>query len=308
MSMREEFVKEYVRHQLATAVSAGIMRGTTEDAAGHDHKFAVMFNEIEKMFIGEAGFGGSGPHTHFIMASIKDVVESHLDNPPQPRTEEDIVVEVNKANSPANLRKVLDFYNLKEVRLTTSSGGLDGHTHGVVLRYAGKLIDKMGRPLDNKQNIPGASAHILEAMANAKQLDNDIAKAKLRRDEAMEELEKILLKAIRPSVIEQDGAKLPAGPDTAQMPAEEVAKPADTATLPTAKPDVEIQADDELKDEAGDVSSPQAVRDIDGAVDGTPKTVAEKMIEDIHKRAKNAEAELMARIKETMDAKKHHKK
>lgn len=299
MSMRDEFVRGYVKRQLATAVSAGIMRGKTESVAGHTHSFAVMFNEIEKMFIGETSFDGGGPHLHYIMASIRDVTESHLKNPPQPRTEEDIVIEVNEANSPANLRKILDFYNLKEVRLETSASDLDSHTHAVILRYAGHNDEPMNVPV-----APKASANILSAMANAEQLDVDIANAKLRSDEAMKKLEELLTKAIRPDVVEQQGAKKPTGKDTAQFPAENVAKPTDTATMPTAKPDVGIEADTELKDEAGDVNSPQAGRDVDDAVDGTPKTTAERMIAEIHAKHDAAEAELMKRIKHSMEARK----
>jgi hypothetical protein len=299
MSMREEFVRSYVEQQLAKAVSAGIMRGTTESADGHKHSFAVMFNEIEKMFIGSTSYDGGGPHLHHIMASIRDVTESHLKNPPQPRTEEDIVVEVNEANSPANLRKILDFYNLKEIRLETSAGGMDGHSHNVVLRYAGHNDEALNVPV-----APKASAHILNAMANVEQLDADIASAKLRSDEAMKKLEEILTKAIRPDVVEQEGAKKPTGKDTAQMPAENVAKPADTATMPTDKMDVGIEAETEFKDEAGDVSSPQSGRDVADAVDGTPKTAAERMIAEIHAKHDAAEAELMERIKHSMEARK----
>jgi hypothetical protein len=188
MSMSNEMVKEYVKHKLATAVSAGILMGRTETAAGHTHKFAVMFCETDKMFVGETSFDGRGPHCHYIMAGIRDVVESHLGNPPQPRTEDDVVLEVNEANSPAALRKALDFYNLKEVRLESNTSGSDEHSHAVVLRYAGKNVDKMGR----------------KVQAGVKfEQDDEIDKIKAKRDTALAELENRLNKVVNPDPVEK---------------------------------------------------------------------------------------------------------
>jgi len=183
MSMSNDMIKEYVKHKLATAVSAGVLKGTTENVAGHSHKFAVMYDENDKMFVGETSFDGRGPHVHYIMAGIRDVVESHLGNPPQPRNEDDIIVDVNEANSPANMRNILDFYNLKEVRLETSEAGRDGHRHGLILRYAGKQIDRMGRKTNAGIQI---------------EQDDEIEKIKASHNKASEELELRLIKSINP--------------------------------------------------------------------------------------------------------------
>lgn len=272
MSMTNDFVKDYVKHKLATAVSAGILTGRTESAAGHSHKFAVMFCENDKMFVGETSYDGRGPHVHYIMASVRDVTEAHLGNQHSPRNEDDIVVEVNEANSPAALRKVLDFYNLKEVRLETSGGGSDDHTHAVVLRYAGKNIDKMGRKVE-------ASVKIED--------DGVIEKLKSKRASALEELENRLAQAIRPSVAEQPGATLQEGADLQEGPAkQEMAQEQEG-------PDVEIDAETELKDEAG--------LDISDEVDGTPKagmSLADRLVAECREKAISVEAELEARLKE----------
>ncbi len=296
MSMSHEMVKAYVKNQLAKAVSGGIVKGTTELANGHTHKFAVLYDEHNKMFVGETSFDGRGPHTHYIMMGFQDVVETHLNNDPQPRDEDAINAVVPMANLPENMRRIIDFYNLKAIRMETHPAHPDNHTHVLVVRFAGHDVDHMGRKVEAKLDFE-----------KGEQYGEQMEKAKKNRAEAEAELSAVLTKAIRPSVVEQEGAKKPTGPDTAQMPAEEVAKPADTSTMPTDTPDVEIEAEVELKDEAGDVSSPQASRDIDGAVDGTPKTVAEKMVEDIRRKAMSAEEELMARLKEHMKARKEAK-
>ncbi|MCI0561567.1 MAG: hypothetical protein MN733_24020 [Nitrososphaera sp.] len=146
MSMSNEMVKFYIQSKLATAVSQGILRGRTESTDGHSHLYEVMFDDYGKKFIGATSEDGKGPHCHYIMASMHDVTESHLQEDPQPRDEKDLLVYVHEANVPANMRRILNFYNLKEITLTTSLGGYPAeHVHSVTVRFAGSSIDKFGR-------------------------------------------------------------------------------------------------------------------------------------------------------------------
>ncbi len=140
MNYREEHVKGEL--EIAIAVSDGVLKGRTAFAAGHDHTYAVAFRDAESMFVGTTSRDGQGPHTHYIYASVFDIVNSDQIHP---RNEDDIIVEVNEANSPQNILSILEFYNLKEVTLVSSPSYPDNHVHNVVLKYAGDNIDKMGR-------------------------------------------------------------------------------------------------------------------------------------------------------------------
>lgn len=178
MSMSYEMAKSYVKNQLAKAVSAGVLKGETESSASHTHKFAVMYDEHNKMFVGETDFDGVGPHTHYIMMSIRDIVETHLDDDPQPRTEDDLVAFVDIANTPENMRRIIDFYNLKSITMESHPGGPDGHVHSLTVKFAGHTIDRMGRKLeasifDNSSEIDREIAEIKEAKVNGEnELEN----------------------------------------------------------------------------------------------------------------------------------------
>ncbi len=132
--------------ELARAISAGTIEGETEVSAGHPHRFAVAFIDHKSMFVGMTSADGQGPHRHYIGASVYDVVNSYSQE--QTLNEEEIVFLANEANSPKNIRSILEFYNLTEIRLVSSPAFPNDHTHVVVIRYADGRIDKMGRKVE----------------------------------------------------------------------------------------------------------------------------------------------------------------
>jgi hypothetical protein len=137
--------------EVARAVSAGVIEGRTGEAAGHTHRFAVAFIDEDNMFYGSTSKDGQGAHIHYIAASVYDVVNT---DQKEPRTEE-IAVEVNKSNLPENVRSILDFYNMTEIRLVSSPSYHDEHTHTLVVRYADANIDKMGRKVTASEFTEG---------------------------------------------------------------------------------------------------------------------------------------------------------
>ena len=194
MSMSHDMVKSYVKTQLAKAVSAGILKGVTESTAGHTHRYAVMYDEHNKMFVGETDFDGVGPHTHYIMMGLNEVTETHIGKDPQPRTEEDVVAFVDVANAPANMRRIIEFYNLKEIRMVSHAAGPDGHVHALVVRFAGHNMDKMGRKAEAKSSI-------FDGMENIDQEIENIKQAKLDAKNVLEEklMEEMLKYSKKPS-------------------------------------------------------------------------------------------------------------
>jgi hypothetical protein len=130
--------------ELAEAVSNGVIKGRTETAHGHDHRYKVAFIDNLSKFVGWTSEDGQGPHGHYISASVYDVVNSEQ---VKPREEDQVILDVNEANSPANILSILEFYNLTEITLVSSPSYPDEHVHGVTLRYAGANIDKMGRKI-----------------------------------------------------------------------------------------------------------------------------------------------------------------
>lgn len=130
--------------KLAEAVSNGVIKGRTEFTAGHDHRYKVTFIDNLSKFVGWTSEDGPGPHSHYISASVYDVVNSEQ---VKPREEDQIIIDVNEANSPANILSILEFYNLTEITLVSSPSYPDDHMHTVILRYASANIDKMGRKI-----------------------------------------------------------------------------------------------------------------------------------------------------------------
>jgi len=187
MSMSHEMIKAYVKNQLAKAVSGGIIKGKTTTDEGHEHKFAVAYDEINKRFVGETSFDGQGPHVHYIMASLFDVVHTHLNNDPQPRDDDEINIFVETANAPSNMRRIIEFYNLKAIRLNTSPSFPNEHIHTLVVRFAGHNVDKMGKKVE---------AGTLD-FHKGKQYGDAMDKAKNKKQAAEAELKEILDRTIK---------------------------------------------------------------------------------------------------------------
>lgn len=188
--MSQDMVKQYVADKFAQAVSAGVMHGETLPANGHTHRYAVMYDDLNQMFVGETAMNGSGPHTHYIMVSVYDVVNSSVD--PVQKTEEEITAIVHPTNMPANMRRIIDFYNLKEIRIKTRfSGGVedDEHQHELVLRYAGHEMDKLGRKTTASDFSKGLEA--------TKEHDAKLAEVKEKAKNAEAHVEKVLREAIK---------------------------------------------------------------------------------------------------------------
>jgi hypothetical protein len=190
-SMSHEMVKAYVKQKLATGISAGIIKGTTKDAEGHTHKFAVRYDEIDGMFVGETSFDGQGPHTHYIMLGKYDVQKRsgqvNIDNAEQPRGDMGIV-DIPDTNLPENLAELLVFWNLKEITLETSPAFPNAHTHALTMRFAGKKIDRMGRKIEaakkersafsvGLENATSEDVRIEEKKKNVKTADEALADA-----------------------------------------------------------------------------------------------------------------------------------
>lgn len=140
------YKEKYIEKQLesAKAITNGVIEGQTEMAGGHKHRYAVTFIDDLSKFVGLTTEDGKGPHTHYISASIYDVVNGEQANISAGNP---VVVEVSEKNATANLLNVLEFYNLKEITLISAPDYYDGHVHTLVLRYAGVQIDKMGRKI-----------------------------------------------------------------------------------------------------------------------------------------------------------------
>ncbi len=143
MGYKEKEIEEQLK--LAEAVSNGVIKGETSENAGHLHRFKVGFIDNLSMFVGKTSSDGQGPHIHYIGASVYDVVNEYSQE--QTLTEEEIVFVANRANMPANIRSIIEFYNLTEIRLVSSPSYPDEHVHTLVLRYADGRIDKMGRKI-----------------------------------------------------------------------------------------------------------------------------------------------------------------
>ena len=176
MSMSQDMVRQYVKHKLATALSQGIMRGETEASVGHKHRFAVLFDESERKFIGETSFDGVPGHSHFIMASVDEAMVPTLD--PQPR-EPDIEVYYNESNTPAAMRRLMDFYNKKEFVLTVSGYDPD-HTHTLRLVFAGHNTDQMGRKTEASAMTKGLESAQANSKLEEKKAKAEAAKEKIR--------------------------------------------------------------------------------------------------------------------------------
>jgi len=151
MNYREKMIAEKLK--FARAISGGTIEGKTEASAGHTHRFAVAFIDEMDMFIGETSRDGQAGHKHYFAVSVYDVVNEY--GADQLLNEEEIVVDANSANLPANIRSILDFYNLTEIRLESTPSFPNEHTHVTVVRYADGGIDKMGRKVTATQFTEG---------------------------------------------------------------------------------------------------------------------------------------------------------
>lgn len=185
--MSFDMVRHFVAQKLATAVSAGILYGETLPGPdGHKHRFAVLYDDLNQMFVGETSLGGSGPHSHYIMVSTYDVVNTTLKMTPKDETE--ITAMVEPANMPENMRRIMAFYNLKEIKIQTREN--EEHQHTLVLRYAGHDMDKMGRKVDS-------TASLTAGFEKTKEHDAKLAEVKTKAAEAEAHIEKVLKEAIK---------------------------------------------------------------------------------------------------------------
>jgi hypothetical protein len=149
-----------IKYKLATAVSAGVIKGVTSTEDGHDHKFSVVWDERAKMFWGTTSRDGQGGHTHWIAASIYDVLGPVLNKDTgdgQRENTEELVVPTT--NMPANMARMMKLWNAKEIILESHAAGYpDEHTHIIVLRYAGAAGENNPNPVDSRSKNGGGSS------------------------------------------------------------------------------------------------------------------------------------------------------
>jgi hypothetical protein len=148
---------QVIKYKLATAVSAGIVKGTTSIAEGHEHHFSVLYDDRAKMFWGTTSRDGQGAHNHYIAASVFDVMGPVDRTADKRENTEELVVPIT--NMPANMQQLLNFWNKKEIVLMSHPSFPNDHTHTLVLRYAGAAGENNPNPTDSKNKNDGGSAN-----------------------------------------------------------------------------------------------------------------------------------------------------
>lgn len=201
-NMSYEMVRAYVQDALkkAEALSLGVMRGITANAGddGHNHRFAVFYDEKTNKFVGETSVDGDAPHSHYILVDVSRVLyPSTGDTNPQPRAEEDhkgsLVADIPARNTPEALRRLLAVHNQKEMTLPTMNpyhGKDEAHTHALTLRFAGHMDERPMARME-AQTIFGKS------LEKASKEHNRLDAAKKRASDALEQFRSRMAEAVK---------------------------------------------------------------------------------------------------------------